>query len=55
VDRVQLVGQALQDRSVDGGPQHLDRHPLLARAGAAAQVDHALAALAEPSEKFEPA
>jgi hypothetical protein len=55
VDRVELTGQPLQDRGVRRGPQHLDRDALLARAGATAQVDDALAALAEPTQQLEPA
>ena len=55
VNGVELAGQPLQDVGVDGRPQHLDRHPLLALVRAAAQVDDALAALAEPSEQLETA
>lgn len=55
VNGVELAGQPLQDVGVDGRPQHLDRHPLFALVRATAQVDDALAALAEPSEQLETA
>ena len=48
MDRVELAGQPLQDRGIRRRPQDLDRDPLLTWAGAPAQVDDALAALAEP-------
>ena len=55
VNGVQLLGQPLQDRGVHAGLQHLDRDPLLAGARAAAEVDHALAALTEPRQQLKPA
>jgi hypothetical protein len=55
VNGVEFTGQPLQDVGVDGRPQHLDRHALFPRVRAAAQVDDALASLAEPSEQLETA
>ena len=55
VDRVELAPEPLQLHAVDAGAQHLDRDSLLPQARAAAEIDHALAALAQPREKLEAA
>jgi hypothetical protein len=55
VDGVELAAEPLQDVGVDGRPQHLDGDPLFSRVRAAAEVHHALAALAQPSEELEAA
>jgi hypothetical protein len=54
VHRVKLAGQPFQHHGIDAGPQNLDRDPLSSRPGAAAEVDDALAALAEPPEAAQP-
>jgi hypothetical protein len=55
VNGVKLAGQPLEHVGVDGRPEHLDRDPLFARVGAAAEVHDALAALAQSSEQLEAA
>ena len=53
VDRVELAGQPLQDVGVGGRPQHLDGDPFFTRIRPVAEVDDALATLAQPAEQLE--